>query len=161
MRKFYIRSVCALLVLAVTGIPIPAKPQVTLQVIWKSKMKFGDVASSIDGAGTVVIDAVNNTRSITGEAYDFGGTWQRGKFQLIGEPKAFVIITLPSSFTLTTGNGNFSITVDNITMNKTNPVKLNNSGKKTIYIGGRVNITTNQKGKTYNTGGGIVDAEYL
>lgn len=149
------------LVAILTSIPFAAQPQVPLQIEWKTKMKFGDIASSIDGPGTVVIDAVNNTRSVTGSAYDFGGAWQRGKFQLIGQPKAFVIVTLPSSFTLTNGNGNFSIVVDNITMNQTNPIKLNKTGKKTVFLGGRVTITTNQKDKTYGNGGGFIDAEYL
>ena len=161
MRKRYIRSLGVLLLLVATVLPYQAKPQVALQIIWKTKMKFGSAASSIDGAGTIVIDAVNNTRSVTGEAYDFGGTWQRGKFQLVGEPKAFVIVTLPSSFTLTNSNGNHSIIVDNITMSLPNPIKLSNKGKKNVFIGGRVNIITNQKDKTYGVGGGIIDAEYL
>lgn len=161
MRKFFTIAVCALLVVGFTGVPKPAKTQTPLQIIWKSKMKFGSVAASIDGAGAVTIDAVNNTRTVTGAAWDFGGTWQRGKFQLIGGSKEYVIVTLPSSFTLTNSNGNFSIVVDNITMSRPNPIRLTNAGKRTVYLGGRVNITTNQKAKTYGVGGGIIDAEYL
>ncbi|NQV99647.1 MAG: DUF4402 domain-containing protein [Rhodospirillales bacterium] len=161
MNKTPLRLLGVLLIAFFVGVPLTAQPQVTLQIIWKTKMKFGDVASSIDGPGTVVIDAVNNTRSVTGSAFDFGGTWQRGKFQLVGQPKAYVIVTLPSSFTLTNDSGAFSIVVDNITMSETNPIRLNNQGKKNVFIGGRVNISTNQKDRNYNNGGGFIDAEYL
>lgn len=158
--KFLQKTLGALISVALLAVSVPTWAQTPLQVIWKSKMKFGKVASSVDGAGTVSIDATNNTRSVTGEAYDFGGPWQRGKFQLVGEPKAYVIVTLPSSFTLTNTNGNHSITVNNLNMSRTNPIRLSNGGKRTVYLGGTVQISTNQKDKTYGTGGGIIDAEY-
>ncbi len=161
MNKLVASIAAAIVIAIIATAPQTTRAQAPLQLVWKTKMKFGDAASSIDGTGTIVIDAVNNTRTVTGSAYDFGGTWQRGKFQLIGKPKAFVVVTLPSSFTLTNGNGNYSIIVDNITMNLSNPIKLSKKGKKNIFIGGRVNITTNQKGKTYGTGVYSIDADYL
>jgi len=136
--------------------------QTPVSLVWKTKMKFGKAASDVNAPGTVVIDAVANTRSVTGAAYDFGGNWKRGKFQILGDSKAYVIVTLPSSIVLQNGNGNFSITVDNIHMNLTNPVRLSNAGKKTIFLGGTLNISTNQKARTYNDIGTLViNAEYL
>jgi len=161
MKKILTCIASALLVVGVIGTPQATDAQTPLQVIWKTKMKFGSAASSIDGTGAITINSVNNTRSVTGEAFDFGGNWSRGKFQLVGEPKAFVIVTLPSSFTLTNNAGTFSIEVTDITMSRTNPIKLSKAGKKTVFIGGKVNITTNQKARTYKNGGFIIDADYL
>ena len=42
------------------------------------------------------------------------------------------------------------MTVDNFTMDQTNPVRLNNQGKKTINIGATLHITTDQKQGNYN-----------
>ncbi len=139
-----------------------AKAQTPVSIVWKTKMKFGDVASDVDVAGSVIIDAVANSRSVTGGAVDFGGVWKRGKFQLLGDSKAYVIVTLPSSIVLQNGSGAFSITVNNIHMNLTNPIRLSKQGKKTIYIGGTVVVTVNQKNKTYNDIGTLtIDADYL
>ncbi len=161
MKKLVASIASALLIVVVTGAPSKTDAQTPLQIVWKTKLKFGTAASSVDGSGTIVINAANNTRSVTGEAFDFGGNWSRGKFQLVGEPKAFVIVTLPSSYTITNSNGNFSMLVDNIGMNLTNPIKLSNQGKKTVFIGARLNITTNQKAKNYNQGSFLIDADYL
>lgn len=161
MKKLLAGLTSAFLIVTVTSLPNQTDAQTPLQIVWKTKMKFGKVASSVDGAGAVTINPSSNTRSVSGAAFDFGGTWQRGKFQLIGDSKAYVIVTLPSSFTLTNNNGSFSIQVTDITMNRTNPIRLSNAGKKTVFIGGKVTILTNQKNKTYGKGGGDINAEYL
>ena len=54
------------------------------------------------------------------------------------------------------------MTVSNITMNLTNPVKLSNSGAKTIYFGATLTIGADQKKGTYNDEGGFtIDVNYL
>jgi len=129
---------------------------------WKGKLKFGTVASDINAPGTVIIDAVANSRSITGAAFDFGGTWRRGKFQIKGEKKAYVNVTLPSSIVMQNPSGAYSITVTNLHMNLTNPIRLSNKGKKTVYVGGTLNISINQKPRTYkDIGTLVIHAEYL
>ena len=82
---------------------------------------------------------------------------RRGKLKISGgDSKAYVIVTVPSSFTLRKGSSSHTMTVTNITMDKTNPVRLSNAGAKTIYFGGTLTVTPNQKNGNYNDEGGLV-----
>jgi len=135
--------------------------QTPLQLIWKVKMKFGKVAPETTGGGTVVISSAANTTTITGNLTDFGGTIKRGKLQVIGDSKAYVIVSLPSTFTLRKGTGTHTMTVSNLTMNLTNPIRLSSQGKKNIYFGATLTVSPNQKKGTYNEDGDfIVDVDY-
>jgi len=131
------------------GFPFDVSAQTPITIDWKTDLKFGKASSSVDGTGSIIIDAVANTRIVTGEAFDFGGTWKRGKFQIFGEPKAFVNVYLPTTVTFTSSNGSYTLTMSNLTMSRTNPFKLSKNGKKTVYIGGTLGIGVNQKDKTY------------
>jgi len=141
-----------------TGVNAQTPAPITLE--WKVDIKFGKAASDVGGPGTIIIDPVANSRTVTGAAFDFGGTWKRGKLVITGEPKAKVNVYFPASYTLTNNAGTFSITVNNVTMNKTNPFKLNNSGKKNVFFGGTLQIATNQKGRNYKVGGFTITVEY-
>jgi hypothetical protein len=151
-RGFRLAMIVPLIAICVlaTFASSPAEAQTPLTLTWKTKMKFGTVASDLSASGTVVIDASANSRSVIGGVFDMGGTWKRGKFQLIGEPKAKVIVTIPSSIVLQNNSGAFSITVTDIHMNKTNPITLSKQGKKNVFVGGTLQVTVNQKAKTYN-----------
>jgi len=137
-----------LLIILFSIFAFPAIAQMV--VIAKTNMKFGSVSSSVDGSGTVTISPTSDTTTLSGTIFDFGGTVKRGKFKIEnGTPKAFVTIILPPSITIT--KGSHTLTVDQLTLSVTNPVKLNNSGKKVFYVGGRLSIPTNQKAKkNYN-----------
>lgn len=116
----------------------------------KRDMKFGEFAASIDGGGTVVLNANADSVTWTGAIIPFGGTVRRARFQIVGQPKGYVIVTLPSSITIRKGTSNHYMTVDNFTMDKSNPVRLNNSGTKTINIGATLHIGTDQRKGNYN-----------
>lgn len=130
--------------------PAPATTQVAITLVPKRDMKFGKFAASIDGGGTVVLSPDADSVSWSGAITNFGGTVRRARFQIVGEPKAYVIVSLPSSITIRKGTSNHYMTVDSFTMNLTNPVRLNNSGKKTINIGATLHITTDQRQGNYN-----------
>lgn len=155
------RIACLVLVFAVFT-PEPVKPQVAITLVPKRTMKFGSYAAGESGTGTVVMPATADVPIVSGSLVDFGGTSRRARFQIIGEPKAFVIITLPSSITIEKGTSGKTMTVDNFTMSLPNPVKLSNQGKKTINIGATLHIGTAQKKGNYNDQNTFTyDVDYL
>jgi len=132
-----------------------------IELSWESKLRFGKAASDINAPGNVIIDAVSNSRTVTGAAFNFGGHWSRGKFKIEAEKNAYVIVSLPPSIVLESDHGGYTITVNNLHMNLTNPVKLSKSGRKTIYIGGTLQITPNHKADEYrDIGTLVVNVEY-
>lgn len=131
-------------------VPGAVKPQVAITLELKRDMKFGEFAASIDGGGTIVLSPNDDTVSWSGPVTNFGGTVRRARFQITGEPKAYVIISLPSSITIRKGTSDNYMTIDNFTMDQTNPVKLSNQGKKTVNIGATLHIVTDQKQGNYN-----------
>ena len=138
-----------------------ALAQAPLVLEWRTKMKFGKVAPETGAGGTVVLSPTANTTTITGSLTDFGGTIRRGKLKITGEPKTFVIVTAPSSFTLRKGSSSHTMTVTNITMNFTNPIKLNKNGIKNVQFGATLTVAPNQRKGSYNDEGGfIIDVVY-
>lgn len=131
-------------------IPAPATTQVAISLETLRDMKFGEIAASIDGGGTVVVSPDSDSVTITGELTGFGGTVRRARIRITGEPRAYVIVTLPSSITIRRGTSSNYMTINNFTMDVTNPVRLNNSGKKTINIGAALHVGTDQKSGNYN-----------
>ncbi len=105
------------------------------EIIQKRDMKFGEWASDINFSGTVVLSPGADTATGSGGAFSCGGTVKR---------------TLPSSITIRKGSSGNVMTIDNFTMDKTNPIRLNNQGKRTINIGGTLHISVNQKKGNYN-----------
>lgn len=143
------RVACLALAFAIFT-PEPVTPQVAISLIIKRTMKFGSYAAGETSTGTVVMPANVDVPIISGSLVDFGGTSRRARFQIIGEPKAYVIITLPSSITIEKGTSGNTMTVDNFTMNQTNPVKLSSQGKKTVNVGATLHIGTAQTKGNYN-----------
>jgi len=149
LKRLWVRvgSLAALLCVLT---PEVATTQVALTLVPKRDMKFGTFAASVDGGGTVVLTASADAVSWSGAITNFGGTVRRARFQIVGEPKAYVIVSLPSSITIRKGTSNNYLTIDNFTMDQTNPVKLTNQGKRTINIGATLHISTDQKQGNYN-----------
>jgi hypothetical protein len=149
MKRLWLRVICLTIALCVFT-PGIATTQVALTLVPKRDMKFGTFAASIDGGGTVVLNASADAVSWSGAITNFGGTVRRARFQIVGEPKAYVIVSLPSSITIRKGTTNNYLTIDNFTMDQTNPVKLSNQGKRIINIGATLHIGTDQKQGNYN-----------
>lgn len=160
-RKRWSRVACLVLAFAVFT-PEPVKPQVAITLVPKKTMKFGKYAAGESGIGTVIMPASADIPIISGDLVDFGGTSRRAKFQIFGEAKAFVILTLPSSITIEKGTSGKTMTVDNFTQSLPNPIKIGNQGKKTVYIGATLHIGTAQKNGNYNDQNTFTyDVEYL
>lgn len=140
-------------------LPLGAAAQAPLALEWKTNLRFGTIASDLAGGGTVVIPTNQDTRTITGLLTDFGGTVKRGKFQITGEPRAWVVITMPSTIVIQKGTSSNTMTIDNLTL-QSNPVKLNKNGVKNVFFGGTLNVGTNQKKGTYNDDAFVINVEY-
>lgn len=147
--KLLMRTICVAAALAVFT-PGTATTQVAITLVPKRDIKFGKFAADISGGGTVVLSPDADSVSYSGPITNFGGTVTRARFQIVGEPNAYVIISLPSSITIRKGTSNNYMTVDNFTMDQSNPVKLSGQGKKTINIGATLHITTDQNQGNYN-----------
>jgi len=150
--------VAAVGLLATAPSPLAQTPT-PITIVIKRSIKFEDFASDLDIPGTVVVDPDGN-KTVTGGVVDFGGNHRAGRFQILGEPKAFVIVTMPSSVTMTkNSNPTFTMTMDNFTIEFTNPIKLNNSGKKTVDWGATLNVGADQKKGNYS-GSIPINVEY-
>ncbi len=104
--------------------------------------KFGSVAGDADLAGTASVPSGANTKSVTGGAFDFGGTVRRGKYRLNGPNNSSYTCTLPGSITLTSG-GN---TIDVDSFVTSNPLigNLSGKGRKNIRVGGTLHVAAGQ-----------------
>lgn len=143
------RAFCLVAVLCLIA-PSTATTKVEITLVPKRNMKFGEFAASLDGGGTVVLNANADSVTWSGAITPFGGTVRRARFQIVGQPNGYVIVTLPSSITIRKGTSSHYMTVDNFTMDKSNPVRLNNSGTKIINIGATLHVGTDQRKGNYN-----------
>jgi len=116
----------------------------------RRNMQFGTIASDIDFSGTVVIDPATQAKSTAGGVFDFGGRHRTANFRINGDSRAYVIVTLPSQITLQNQGGSGTVIVNNFTMNKTNPVRLSNSGRKTVRVGATLNVPAGQNAGDYD-----------
>ncbi len=130
--------------------PHSAATAIAITLVPKRDMKFGEFAASVEGGGTVILSPTSDSVSWSGSITNFGGNVRRARFQIVGQSNAYVIVSLPSSITIRKGSTNNYMTIDNFTMDKSNPVRLSNKGKKTINIGATLHIGTDQKKGNYN-----------
>ncbi len=149
MNRFLI--ILTALAIAFTTTPAgPAGAQTPITITQKRHMKFGEWASDPNTSGTVVLSPNADSTSSTGGLTSFGGTVRRARFQIVGEKKAYVFVTLPSSITIRKGTSGHTMTVDSFTMDQTNPIYLGNNGRKTINIGATLRIGADQRRGNYN-----------
>lgn len=119
-------------------------------IIQKRDMKFGKFAANPNATGTAIISPNADTVSLSGGLFSFGGTVRRARFQIVGDSKAYVFIVLPSSITIRKGSSANFMTVSNFTMDRANPIRLSNAGKRTINIGATVTVSAGQTKGNYN-----------
>lgn len=124
--------------------------QAPLEINHKRDIRFGEWAAVPTNTGFVTIPPTSDTASASGGLISFGGRIRRARFQVVGEPRAWVNITLPSSITIRRGTSGNIMTVDSFTMDKTNPVRLSRKGKVTINIGARLRVGSDQRQGNYN-----------
>ncbi|MBT6095479.1 MAG: DUF4402 domain-containing protein [Rhodospirillaceae bacterium] len=116
-----------------------------------TNMAFGDVASSVDGSGTAVINSNANSKYVTGSIVDFGGSVTRAKFTITkGTASGYVTITLPTSLTIS--KSGTTLTIDNLTSDVGTTAQLDGSGGLVFYVSGRMNVAANQSAQSGLTG---------
>lgn len=148
------RMLSRLLVAAAISIPVGSfSVDVSAQeptITQKRDFKFGKWAADPNATGTVVIPSGSDTTTTTGGLFPFGGTIRRARFQIVGDSKAYVFIVLPSTFTIRKGTTSSTMTVSNFTMDRSNPIRLSNAGKRTINIGATLTVGAAQTKGNYN-----------
>ncbi len=97
-----------------------------------------------------MLSPTTDSVTVTGPLINFGGTVRRARIRITGEPRAEVIVTLPTSITIRRGTSGNVMTVDSFTMDRTNPVKLNRNGIRTINIGATLRVGPGQRRGNYN-----------
>lgn len=126
-----------------------AQTPVTLTL--KRDMKFGEWAPDPNFSGTIIIGASADSATSTGGVTSFGGQIRRARFQIDGESKTYVFVTLPSSITIRKGTTGNTMTVDSFTIDEPNPIYLGKNGRKTINIGATLRIGANQSPGAYES----------
>lgn len=148
--RFFILSLGLLIFGLGMSFTAPTMAQTPLELVQKRDIKFGKYAANPSATGTVVLSPNDDTVSTTGGLFSFGGTIRRARFQILGDPKAYVFVLLPSSITIRKGSTSNTMTVSNFTMDRTNPIRLNNQGKRTINIGATLTVGAGQTKGNYN-----------
>lgn len=130
-----------------------------LSLTERRELKFGSVAGSSEGSGTVTISA-DGIKSTTGFVLDFGKTHRSARFRLTGGGRNCTVeITLPSSMTVTNGSGG-TATVNNFTANTPLTVVLGRRGRLTFDVGATMAVPAGLPGGDY-TGTFIVTIDEL
>jgi len=111
-----------------------------------SPMRFGGVAKSATGSGTVSMDASGSV-TVTGTGLSEMPTtsWPQSAagFNISGENSAAITITVPASFTMTsTASGSHALTVTTVKSYTGSP-PLNSSGSYGFTVGGSMSIPSN------------------
>ena len=102
-------------------------------------LDFGNVGSSLT-SGTVVIDPVTGTKTVTGGAMDLGGVHTTAIFSITGEKNIIFTITLPSQITMTAPGGGTAV-VDAFTSSPSGFGIFNQQGQATVIVGARLNTS--------------------
>ncbi len=117
--------------------------QRSVTLVEDSELNFGNIA--VDGtAGTVVMDAGGNVSGPAGFA--FGGNATAGRFTVMGEPNAAVLIVL--------GGGSLNgpgrpMRFNNLTHDAGPTPTTNAAGRLTFSVGAQLRVNANQNAGTY------------
>ena len=104
-----------------------------------STLAFGQIVPV--AAGTVTV-ATDGTRTFSGVQIVPASPTTAAQFQVTGNPNNTFSITLPASTTISSGTNN--MTVDAFTSNPTSTGTLDNTGNKTLNVGGTLHVAANQ-----------------
>ena len=121
-----------------------------LNVVRLEDLNFGTIVS-IQPKGDVTIDPEFGTKEVTGGVLDFGGTHNRAEFSVTGEPNATIVITLPTGVTLARRGGGNPVIIRRFASfpPDTETASLGPSGKKTIFVGARIDVQPNERDGEY------------
>jgi Domain of unknown function (DUF4402) len=121
-----------------------------LSLVKTADLEFGSLIPSAT-AGTAIINASTDTRSVAGGVIGAGGaTPKAAHFTAAGVFNVIALITLPGSITLTRGGGTETMTVDTITSNGPTLRLFPGSATIDVSVGGRLNVGANQVAGSYS-----------
>jgi Domain of unknown function (DUF4402) len=121
-----------------------------LSLVKTADLEFGSLIPSAT-AGTAIVDASTDVRSVSGGVIGAGGSAPTAaKFTAAGLINVIAFITLPTSITLTRVSGTQTMTVDNITSNGPTLRLFPGSATIDVRVGGRLNIAANQVAGSYS-----------
>ena len=119
-----------------------------LSVILLQDLDYALVGST-NVSGTVTIDSVTGTKSVSGGVLDFGGIHSRAYFEIHGEKNRSFTITLPASLTITAPGG-ATTTITGFESTPAFTGTLANNGKAFVYVGGVLQVGASQVDGAYN-----------
>jgi len=119
----------------------------SLKVYESQGLKFGTVAGSSDGSGSIILSPTGALNT-TGFGVVIADNARAGKYKVKGPPGATVLITLPSSVHVS--NGTASTTLSNFTSSPSAVGTLNSQGKLTILVGATMALPAGLPGGEYN-----------
>jgi hypothetical protein len=122
--------------------PVNARIVSTVNLITLSGMEFGEISAS-SMPGTIVLEPGGARTSTQGATLNSAVPGGPASFEIIGDPSASYIVTLPVSVTLRSPNGE-NMEVDQFTSIPSNTGQLDGGGRQTLYVGGTLNVNSNQ-----------------
>ena len=112
-----------------------------VKIFERLELRFGVVASSYDGGGTVTVTPTGGVTS-NGAVLRMGGYTHAAEFTVKGPKDGTAVITLPS--TMTVSNGNSTTIVQNFTSQPSGTVVFDHDGKATLKIGATLIVPAGQ-----------------
>lgn len=103
-------------------------------------LNFGNLGNNPSLPGAATVDPVSGSKTVTGGATDLGGVHAPAIFDIRGEKLRTFTITLPVQITLA-GPGGSTTTIDTFASNPALVGVLDNTGKATVTVGARLQVS--------------------
>ena len=155
--KTMIQLFILLLVLSVVYVPVFAATATatatanitsTITVRTINGMFFGDISSSAE-AGTLALSPGGVRTTTGGVNVNSAIAGSPAAFDVQGDPNATYTVTFPAAVIMTNGSPN-SMVVDKFTSLPEGTGVIDASGQQTLYVGGTLNVNSNQAFGTYS-----------
>ena len=117
--------------------------------IWDD-LHFGKIIST-QLKGDVTINPETGIKTVTGGVFNAGGIHGPAEFSVTGERNATIVITLPTGVTLARRGGGNPVIIRRFASfpPDTETASLGPSGKKTIFVGARIDVQPNERDGEY------------
>jgi len=133
---------------AVATATVTAEITSTITVRTINGLVFGSLASG-PSTGTLVLSPGGARSTTGGVTVNTAITGSPAAFDIQGDSAATYSITFPAAVILSNGSPN-TMVVDNFTSSPTSTGMLDASGQQTLYVGGTLNVGSNQAFGTYS-----------
>ncbi|WP_182466641.1 DUF4402 domain-containing protein [Sphingomonas gilva] len=120
-----------------------------LSIVKLRDLEFGNLIAG-PAAGTVTIDADDDSRSTTGGVGAAGGAPQAAQFYTYGGPRQFIYVTRGPLPVLTRAGGGATMNVSQLTLNGATFRYLDDAGILDLRVGGQLNVGANQMAGEYS-----------